>query len=64
VAGFFLILFFIPFDAISGDLEVSITGFRNTKGQILVGVHNKESNFPEKRFEFKGIVINSIKIKY
>jgi len=57
------IILLVPLDAISGDLKISIDGLRNTKGQILIGVYNKEKKFPQKGFEFAGIVVKLTQAK-
>jgi hypothetical protein len=45
----------IPFIGVCANLEVEITGMRNTKGQIKVGVYKDKETFPKTGSELKGI---------
>ena len=56
-----LVAYFIPVSGICGSLEVSVSGVRNAKGEIMVGVYDTDNTFPKTGSEFKGIVIKSIK---
>ena len=48
-----------PLETVAADLQVHMTGLRNTKGQILVGLFNDEDKFPNKEAEFRGIIVKS-----
>jgi uncharacterized protein (DUF2141 family) len=59
--GLFLALLCIPLWGTCRTLEVEITGVRNAKGQIKVGVYTEEGTFPEAGSEFKGIDVSPVK---
>jgi uncharacterized protein (DUF2141 family) len=56
-SGIFLAMLCIPFIGVCANLEVKITGMRNTKGQIKVGVYKDKETFPKTGSELKGINI-------
>jgi uncharacterized protein (DUF2141 family) len=55
--GIFLAMLCIPLLGVCENLEVEITGIRNTKGQIKVGVYKDKATFPKTGSELKGINI-------
>jgi uncharacterized protein (DUF2141 family) len=59
--GIFLAMLCIPFIGVCANLEVEITGLRNTNGQIKVGVYTKDTTFPKTGFELQGINIFPVK---
>ena len=52
----------VPFVAIAADLQVEIKGLRNSKGQIKVGLYQK-NGFPDSGAEFRGVNIKPIEKK-
>lgn len=57
-----LILLWIPFAASAADLQVEIKGLRNSKGQIKVGLYQKDG-FPDSGTEFRGVNMKPVEKK-
>ena len=53
-----LLTFFISLaHAGNGIITVEISGIKEIKGQISIGLYNKSDGFPDKGREYKGVVI-------
>lgn len=63
---FSLVVFLTIIGAVrAGTIEVEITGIKNNRGRIQIGLYNSEKTFPKKNMQFKGISVaaqkNSVK---
>ncbi|MBU1659078.1 DUF2141 domain-containing protein [bacterium] len=54
---FSLYLMFCIFFVHASELEVSVSGLKNTQGQLCVGLYNSQKNFPNSQNAYKGIFL-------